>query len=322
MDKKILAYPIFGLALLLAAYPAAAQTPYPKKSVTLVTHSVAGGGSDVPLRMLARYLGPIMGVNFAVENVTGGSGAKAVARLATSPADGSIFYATTPTYIDMSILSKPRYGYQELDPLVNLFIDPQVIFVRADYKFKTLGETLADAKAHPGAQKWGTGTAGSEERQALEEMKSKVGMDVIVATHDGGAELVLNILNGSVEVGVGQIAEIRGQIDAGKIRLLAALTGKRLDDFPNVPTAQEQGVDITSSKFRGLAGPKGLSPEVIKAWEIGVQKALEQPEFKKWYLSQQLISGFMPHDEYVKFIDGFAKEQQTFFAKYNITEAK
>jgi putative tricarboxylic transport membrane protein len=130
------------------------------------------------------------------------------------------------------------------------------------------------------------------------------------------------VLNGSVEVGLGQIAEIRGQLDAGKLRLLAALTDKRLDDFPNVPMAREQGVDVTSAKFRGLAGPKGLPPDVIKAWEAAIPKVLAQPEFRKWYLNQQLISEFMPHDQYVKFIDGFAKEQQTFFVKYNITEAK
>jgi putative tricarboxylic transport membrane protein len=313
---------IFGVglaALALLAVPAEAQTPYPKKSVTLVTHSVAGGGSDVPLRVLARYLGPIMGVNFAVENVTGGSGAKAVAKLATAPADGSIFYATTPTYIDMSILSKPAYGYTNLEPLVNIFIDPQVIFVRSDFRFKTLGETIADAKAHPGVQKWGTGTAGSEERQAVEEMKSKLGLDVIVATHDGGAELVLNILNGSVEVGLGQVAQIRGQLDAGKLRLLAALTDKRLEDFPNVPTGREQNVDIVSAKFRGLAGPKGLPPDVVKAWEAGIQKVLEQPDFKKWYRDQQLSPAFMSHDQYGPFIANFAKEQQAFFVKYNIT---
>lgn len=306
-------------ALWLASDPAASQTAYPKKSVTLVTHSVAGGGSDVPLRMLARYLAPIMGVNFAVENVTGGSGAKAVAKLATAPADGSIFYATTPTYIDMSILSKPSYGYKNLEPLVNVFVDPQVIFVRSDFRFKTLAETIADAKAHPGTQKWGTGTAGSEERQSLEQMKSILPMDVIVATHDGGAELVLNILNGSVEVGLGQIAQMRGQIDAGKIRLLATLTEQRLEDFPDVPTAREEHVDIVSAKFRGLAGPKGLPPEVIKAWETAVPKVLEQPDFKKWYKAQQLAPNFIAHDAYGKFIDAFAVEQQAFFTKYNIT---
>src|SRR3954469_22865660 len=205
-----------GLALALAALPATAQTAYPKKSVTLVTHSVPGGGSDVYLRVMSKYLGPIMGVNFGIENVRGGSGAKAVSKLAPSPADGSIFYATTPTYIDMSILSKPQYGYKDLEPVVNFFTDPQVVFVRNDFKFKDLKETIADAKARPGKQRWGSGTAGSLERQTIEEMKSKYGLDLIVATHDGGAELTLNVLNGAVEIGLGQIAEIRGQLDAGK----------------------------------------------------------------------------------------------------------
>jgi tripartite-type tricarboxylate transporter receptor subunit TctC len=316
MDKRVVA--LAGV-LIAFAFPADAQISYPKKSVTLVTHSVPGGGSDVYLRVMSKYLGPIMGVNFGVENVRGGSGAKAVTKLAGSPPDGSIFYATTPTYIDMSILSKPQYGYKDLEPVVNFFTDPQVVFVRNDFKFKDLKDTMADAKARPGKQRWGSGTAGSLERQTIEEMKTKYGLDIIVATHDGGAELTLNVLNGAVEIGLGQIAEIRGQLDAGKIRLLGALTEKRLEDFPNVATAREQGFDLVSAKFRGLAGPKGLSPDVIKAWESAVPKVLADAEFKKWYRTEQLIPNFISHKDYAPFIDEFAKEQEVFFKKYNIT---
>ena len=69
--------PSAALALVLAllAGGAAAQ-PYPHKTVTLVTHSSPGGGSDVFLRVLAKHLGPKMGVSFAVENVRGGAGAR------------------------------------------------------------------------------------------------------------------------------------------------------------------------------------------------------------------------------------------------------
>ena len=74
------------LAAPLGAQPSGAQTKYPLSTVTLVTHSSLGGGSDVFLRELTRYLGPAMGVNFAVENATGGSGARAVAKVAQSPA--------------------------------------------------------------------------------------------------------------------------------------------------------------------------------------------------------------------------------------------
>ena len=101
-----------GLAGLLAM-PAAAQEKiaYPTDVVTLVTHSSPGGGSDVFLRDMARFLADIIDADFVVENVTGGSGANAMAHLAQSPADGSVLYATTPTYIFTSLMSDLSASY-------------------------------------------------------------------------------------------------------------------------------------------------------------------------------------------------------------------
>ena len=88
----------------------AAPAPYPVSRVTLVTHSSPGGGSDVFLRELSKHLSGVMKTNFAVENIRGGSGAKAVAHVAKGPTDGSMFYGTTPTYIQTTLLSKPSVG--------------------------------------------------------------------------------------------------------------------------------------------------------------------------------------------------------------------
>src|SRR6476469_5061389 len=101
----------------------AAPEAYPHKVFTLVTHSSPGGGSDVFLREMTKYLGKYIGATFVVENVQGGSGAKAIARVASAPADGSVFYATTPTYIYTSLLSKPPNTYKDLEPLANFFAD-------------------------------------------------------------------------------------------------------------------------------------------------------------------------------------------------------
>ena len=90
-----------------------------------------------------------MGVNFAVENVSGGSGARAVARVAQAPADGSMFYATTPTYIQTTLLSKPPHGYDSLMPVVNVFFDPEVIYTRAQSPHKTLADAIAQRRAIP-----------------------------------------------------------------------------------------------------------------------------------------------------------------------------
>jgi putative tricarboxylic transport membrane protein len=323
MRKFRLLVPLTGClaALALASSEApSAEVDYPQETVTLVTHSSPGGGTDVFLRELIKHLGPIMGADFVVENVSGGSGAKAMALLATSPADGSILYGTTPTFINTSILSDVQYTYEDMEPLVNVFLDPQIIYTRADSPFDSLSEVVEDAKANPGQQRWGVSTPGSLDRQVMEKMKELTGTDVIIATHEGGGDLLINVLNGTVDVGVGEIQELVGQIEAGDVKLLATYTKERLDTFPDVPTAQEQGIDLVVNKFRGLAGPKELPEDVIAAWEEAIPILLEVPEFKTYYQEGSLVPTFMPHDEYVDFIEDFAEEQKQFMQEYGITE--
>jgi tripartite-type tricarboxylate transporter receptor subunit TctC len=301
----------------LLVQPALAE--YPHKTVKLVTHSSPGGGTDVFLRELIKHLSPIMGVTFAVENVRGGAGAKAVAHLANSPADGSIFYGTTPSYINTSLLSKPEKTFEDLDPVVNLFQDPQIVFVRADSPYKTLKDVIEDAKKRPNQVRVGVSTPGSLDRQVMEQLKADTNTEVTIITHDGGGDVMLSVLNGTANVGIGEVAELRGQIDAGKIRLITTYTNQRLKQFPDVPTAKEQGINLVVRKFRGIAGPKGLPKEVVSAWEDSIQKVLESPNFKAWYEKDALVPDYMNQEEYKKFTAEFAEGQKAFFQKYGIT---
>ena len=307
-----------GFAAAALSMPALAQQ-YPHKNVKLVTHSSPGGGTDVFLRELIKHLAPIMGVTFAVENVRGGGGAKAMAHLANSPADGSIFYGTTPSYINTSLLSKPEKTFEDLEPVVNLFQDPQIVFVRADSPYKNVKDVVDDAKKRPNQVRIGVSTPGSLDRQIMEQFKAETRTEVAIITHDGGGDVMLSVLNGTANVGIGEIAELRGQIDAGKIRLITVYTEQRLPQFPNVPTAKEQGLNLVVRKFRGIAGPKGLPKEIVSAWESSIQKVLQDPEFKAWYEKDALQPDLMDQAEYKKFIADFAQGQKAFFAKYNIT---
>lgn len=297
-----------------------ADVEYPHDTVTLVTHSSPGGGTDVFLREMIKHLGPIMGADFVVENASGGSGAKAMALLATSPPDGTIFYGTTPTFINTSILSDVEYTYEDLEPLVNVFLDPQIVYTRGDSPFDSLADVIEAAKGNPGQQKWGVSTPGSLDRQVMEQLKAQTGVDVIIVTHEGGGDLLINVLNGTLDVGVGEIQELVGQIEAGEVKLLASYTEERLETFPDLMTAREQGIDLVVEKFRGLAGPKGLPADVIAAWEEAIPLLLEVPEFQEYYQEGALVPAFMPHDEYGSFIARFAEDQKKFMAEYNITE--
>jgi tripartite-type tricarboxylate transporter receptor subunit TctC len=286
--------------------------------VTLVTHSSAGGGTDVFLRGMVGFLTKAMGANFVVENVTGGSGANAMAKLANSPADGSIFYGTTPTYINTSLLSNPEYDFTDLEGIVNVFMDPQIVFVKSDSPYQTLTDLIDAAKANPGAVPFGVTTPGSLDRQVMEQFKSLTGVTSPVITHDGGGELLISVLNGTVAVAIGEIQELSAQIEAGEIRLLASYTEERLANFPDIATAKELGYDIVVNKFRGIAGPRGVPQDVKDMWAAGIAKVIEDPEFKTWYEAQSLVPTLMPAAEYEAFLNSFAESQKAFLIEYGI----
>ena len=314
LGAAVFAWVALGLAPLAPAQPA-----YPHSRVTLVTHSSPGGGSDVFLRELARHLGPTLGVNFAVENVTGGSGAKAMALVARGKPDGSVFYATTPTYIQTTLLARPDVGYTAREPVAIVFEDPEVIFTRAEAPFRTLADVIEHARRSPGKAHWGAANPASLERIALERIARKMNVKVPVVPHEGGGDLMINVLNGTLDIGVGEVEELKGQLQAGKVRILAVLSDKRMAQLPQVPTAREQGVDVVVRKFRGLAAPRGVAPEAVKALETGLRKVLAAPAYRKSYTDSNLVPVMLGHDEAVRFTNEVATDIALTFRELGIT---
>ena len=316
MIKSVMKMASVAVAVSVSA-PAMAQE-YPVDTVTLITHSSPGGGSDVFLRELSGYLAPILGVNVIVENVRGGSGAAAMADLAQAPADGSRFYATTPTFIYTSLLSDPEYKYTDLEPLVNFFIDPEVIYTAANSPYNSLEDVIN--KAREGRGVWGAANPASLERQALEQLKTAADVQAGVVSHEGGGDLMINVLNGTLDIGVGEVQELQSQLEAGEIRLLATFSDARLDLLPDLPTVEELGYDVVVRKFRGLAGPKGIPDDVVAIWEAAVQEVLALPEYRAVYEPNNLRAEFIGHDDYAAFIAQFGGETETFLRETGVIE--
>lgn len=303
---------LLALAAAPAAWPADPPLAYPVRVVTLVTHSSPGGGSDVFLREMTRYLSRYIDATFIVENAEGGSGAKAMSRVASARADGSVLYASTPTYIMTSLLSQPGSTYRDLEPVVNFFLDTEVVYTRADGPYRTLEDVLDHARR--GRGRWGAANPASLERQAAERLRVAAGVNAGVVPHNGGGDLMINILNGTLEMGVGEMEELRAQLASGAVRVLATFGSERIATLPDVPTVREAGYDVELEKFRGLAGPKGLPPEVIAIWDEAAQRLLADPEYRERYTAGNLKASFMPHAAYVPFIAQVAEETAALFA--------
>ena len=303
-------------ALALSLQPAAGQSmvDYPVDTITAVTYSSVGGGTDVFLREMAKHLGPIFGANLVVENVTGAGGARALTRVATAPADGSVILGTTITIINTSVIHKPEHSWDDLDMIMMYAIDPTIAYVNADSEFQTLQDLIDYAKANPGELNFGIPNPTAMDRWVVEQLKKKIpGFDVNVVSFEGGGDVMLSVLNGTVDVANGEPGEIRAQVEAGELRPLAVWTAERLEIMPDLPTAKELGVDLVVDKFRGIAGPKGLPQDVLDAWYEGMDLAMQTPEFKAWLDRGGVQRAFLDQAQYTAMMQDLEDEMQLFF---------
>ena len=193
-----------------------------------------------------------------------------------------------------------------------------MIYTAANSPFQTLEDVLNKARNSRGL--WCAANPGSMERQSLEQLKLATGLNAAVISHEGGGDLIINVLNGTLDIGVGEAQELQSQIEAGSLRILATLSDTRLAQFPEIPTVQELGYEVVVRKFRGIAAPKGLAPELILQWEQAIQSVLENPEYQASYLADNLRLNYINHSYYQGFIDDFAIETQSYLRSVGIIE--
>ena len=185
-----------------------------------------------------------------------------------------------------------------------------MLYTSAGSPYKSLQDVIAHAKTARG--RWGASNPASLERESAEQLKTAAKVNAAIVTHNGGGDMMINVLNGTLDMGVGEIDEIRAQLEGRKVRVLATFNPTRIPGYPAVPTVSELGYNVVVQKFRGLAGPKGLPPAIVKTWEEATQRVLADPEFKKSYAEENLVPNFMPHDQYGPFITKFAADSTNF----------
>jgi tripartite-type tricarboxylate transporter receptor subunit TctC len=114
----------------------------------------------------------------------------------------------------------------------------------------------------------------------------------------GAAQVVPSLLGAQVDAIVQLPAALAGYVKTGQVRLIAALTTNRDPAFPDVPTAREQGFDVSLEAWRGIAVPKGTPKTVIATLETAIRKTVESPEFAQGNENLGARPAFMPAAEF------------------------
>src|SRR3982075_2151224 len=185
-----------AVAIFTAAGGASAQSPFPSKPVHIFVPYAAGGGVDILARTLGEVVSRQWGQTVVVENRPGAGGGVASRARVTSPRDGYtlIFVASGHAPNPFLYPKIPYDTFRDFTPISLLASSPNVLLVRADSPFKTLGEMIAQARSKPGSLSFGHAGTGTSTHLAGELLKNLARIDINAIPYKGGALAINDLL--------------------------------------------------------------------------------------------------------------------------------
>ena len=234
-----------ALLCLPAALPALAPAPagYPAKPINFMVPFAAGSATDQLARAIGQSITEQTKQPVIVDNKPGASGMMAAAAAAKAPADGyNVLITTNTTHAANEHLYKklPYDPLKDFRPVAGLGKGGQVMVVRADSPYKTVGDVVAKAKAQPGKLSFGSGSSSS--RVAGEMLKQLSHTDILHVPYKSNPPALTDLLGGQIDFMITDTATGIPHIKAGKLRPLGYSTQKRSVLLPQVPTIDEAGV--------------------------------------------------------------------------------
>jgi tripartite-type tricarboxylate transporter receptor subunit TctC len=271
-------------ALLLAALaaPARAQT-YPSKPITLIVPFPAGGPHDIVARPLAQWLGTRLGQSVVVDNRPGAGGLIGSRLVARAAPDG-----TTLLFGSVSSLATAPALYKATDfdarrdfaPIALVSTETLSLLAAPHLTARTIGELIADAKAHPGKLNCGV-PGGTLAELGFDLFKIATGVDITLVPYKGAPPAVADVLGDQVDMIVTAPSAQLPYIREGRVRALVVMNEKRVALLPDVPTMAEAGYPAIVAHFwTGLLAPAGTPPAIVARLNAETNRGLQAPEFK------------------------------------------
>lgn len=288
------------------------NAPYEPKSLTMVAPSDAGGGWDKTARSITKVMTDtkLVAVPMSVENVPGASGAKFLAAYLAKDVgnDSKLFVNSPPLLINNLKKDGSPSGYKDVTPLAALTQDFGVLAVKADSPIKDIKELIAKIKADPSKVSIAGGSSpGSMDHLIALLPLHKSGVDITKVKYlpfDGGGKAVVALLGGEAEVLSTDASGASEMAKAGKIRVLAITAPARLKAAPldTVPTFKESGIDAEFVIWRGVFGPKDMSPMAYKYWQTALKDLSAKPEWQAELQAQGWTGDYKDGEQFKAFL--------------------
>ena len=277
-----------------ASVAATAQSAYPNKTLRVVVPSAAGGAFDIITRSFAPQMSTLLGQPMVVENRATAGGIGGVDYVAKAAPDG---YTLLTAGVSQIVYNKHFYAKLPYDPErdfapIGMVGDlPFALFVQTSLPIRNLQDFLNYAKANPGKLNYGSAGVGQTFHLAMEMLRVRTGAELTHIPYKGTGPALQDLYGGRLEVMFyppsGQLINM---VREGKLRVVGAVSKKRLPVLPDVPTFEESGIaNFDVAGWVAMFAPAHTPREIVARLNRDLVKVLAMPEVMKTYEQLSMV---------------------------------
>lgn len=288
-------------------------------SMTIVAPAAAGGGWDGIARELqqAQKANGLVN-NVQVVNMPGAGGTIALGNVSVLNGQANNLLVGGTGLLAATIQFNSAATLADVTPLAVVVEEYDVIVVPADSPYESLDDLVAAWQENPKALPWTGG--GSFDQLVVTDLALAAGIDPVETTYissDGGGEAIQALLNGTAKAAAGGYPDNIDQIEAGRLRALALVAKEPIEGI-DIPTASEQGYDISLTNWRMLAAPAGLTDDEVDQLTQLILDSVETPQWQdaveRYRWTERVITG----DELTGFLDDEESRIRTLYEEMGL----
>jgi tripartite-type tricarboxylate transporter receptor subunit TctC len=275
---------IAAAGVLLAMLPAEAQqAEYPNRPIKIIVCLPAGGGVDTVTRVISDKLQRRLGQAIVIENKGGQSGNLGAEAVWSAEPDGYTLLASQPAPITTNPLLFKSISFDpaQFTPVAVMTTIPNTVTVRADFPAKNAQEFIAYAKANPGKITYASQGNGTTSHLTAVMFEQATGTRLLHVPYRGTAPAINDLMGGHVDAFFNELATSMEMHRAGKARILAVTTARRVPELPDVPTLEEAGLaGFVSDTWNAISAPPKTPAPIIAKLNAAINEVLKTPDMQ------------------------------------------
>ena len=286
-------------AAMLCASGALAQDAaanYPNRPVRIIVCVPAGGGVDTVTRIVADGLQKRLGQPVVVENRAGAAGNIGADVVFHSDPDGYTLLAaqSPPLTINPLLYKNMNFDPTLFEPVAIMTVIPNVLLVRPDFPAKTAQEFIAYVKANPGKVNYASQGIGTTSHLTAALFETVTGSKLVHVPYKGTAPALNDLIAGHVDMIFMELASAIKLHEAGRARILAVATAKRIATLPDIPTLGEVAAkNFESRAWNAIAAPPKTPAAIVAKLNNAINEVLKSPQVQAHFakLNMQAAGG-------------------------------